>query len=115
MKEAKHFLRAPTVEKASPWTAVAFPTALAHVAEEVPTSFINVVAAAVDPLEIAASLETCGLSNAVVRSRFGHRDVFSLADQLYAGVEFRPAPAKDLRTRRPGGLPDLGRGIVFAT
>jgi hypothetical protein len=114
MKEGQHFLRSSTLEKA-PQRTVAFPAALAHVAEEAPTSLLNVVAAAVDPLEIAASLETCGMSNAVVRKRFGQRDVFSLAEQLYAGVEFRPVPAKDLRARRPGGLPDLGRGVVFAT
>ena len=42
------------------------------------------VAAAVHPHEIAASLETCGMSNSVVHKRFGQRDVFSLAEQLYA-------------------------------
>ena len=74
----------------------------------------EVVRAAVDPLEIAASLETCGLSNAVVHERFGYRDTFSLAEQLYSAVEFRAAPATELGANRPGGMPDLGRGLVFA-
>jgi hypothetical protein len=76
---------------------------------------LKVVAAAVDPLEIAASLETCGLSNAVVKDRFGYQDVFGLAQELYGSARFRAAPAKDPRTKRPGGIADLGRGVVFAT
>jgi hypothetical protein len=76
---------------------------------------LKVVAAAVDPLEIAASLETCGLSNAVVRDRFSHKDVFGLAQELYESTRFRAAPATDQRTKRPGGIVDLGRGVVFAT
>ena len=38
--------------------------ALATMAEEVPSSLFGIVESAVDPLEIAASLESCGLSNA---------------------------------------------------
>jgi len=97
-----------------PRVAVTVPVALAGFADAVPASLIDVVAAATDPLEIAASLETCGLSNAVVRRRFGQRDVFSFAERLFADVEFSAAPATDTRTKRPGGLPDLGRGFVFA-
>ncbi len=115
MKDSQHRPHGSAVEEASPLGETAFPGALAHVAEETPASLVTVVAAAVDPLEIAASLETCGLSNAVVRKRFGHRDVFSLAGELYGGVDVRPVPAKDLRTRRPGGLVDLGRGVIYAT
>ena len=89
-------------------------TSLEGMVREFPTSLLRVVSAAVDPLEIAASLETCGLSNAVVHERFGYRDTFSLAEQLYSTVEFRAAPATDLGTNRPGGMPDLGRGLVFA-
>jgi hypothetical protein len=74
----------------------------------------NVVAAAVDPLEIAASLETFGLSNAAVQKRFAYDDVFGLAQQLYAMAEFQPAPAASRRNVRQGGPLDLGRGIIFA-
>jgi hypothetical protein len=91
------------------------PAGLAAFNGDVPPLLLEVATAAVDPLEIAACLETCGLSNAVVKNRFGHNDVFGLAHQLYRSVQFRPAPATNVRERRPGGVVDLGRGIVFAT
>ncbi len=91
------------------------PPSLAAFTGEVPPLLLKVVTAAVDPLEIAASLETCGLSNAVVKDRFGHQDVFGLAQELYGSARFRGAPAKDPGTKRPGGIADLGRGVVFAT
>jgi hypothetical protein len=78
------------------------------------TLLANVVAAAVDPLEIAASLETFGLSNAAVQKRFSYNDVFGLAEELYTMAEFQPAPAAKRRNVRPGGPLDLGRGIIFA-
>jgi hypothetical protein len=93
---------------------VMLPDELAEVADENPSSLLDVIGAAVHPLEIAASLETCGLSNNVVHKRFGYRDVFSLAEHLYDSVRFRAAPVTDSRSQRPGGLPDLGRGVVFA-
>ena len=89
--------------------------ALATMAEEVPSSLFGIVESAVDPLEIAASLESCGLSNAVVRDRLGWKDVFTLAEQLYTEIQLRPAPASDLRPIRTGNLSDLGRGLVFAS
>lgn len=51
---------------------------------------------AVDPLEIAAGLEAHGISDRTA-SRFLHRDVFSLAEEMYARVprdaEAPPSPA----------------------
>ncbi len=90
------------------------PPALARMVSEAPVALHEVVNAAVDPLEIAASLETCGLSNTVVQDRYGQKDVFSLAEQLYATVELRGAPASNPGTRRSGDISDLARGIVFA-
>ncbi|MFI2201526.1 hypothetical protein ACH47Z_12285 [Streptomyces sp. NPDC020192] len=51
---------------------------------------------AVDPLEIAAGLEAHGITDRTA-ARFRHRDVFSLAEELYARVprgsgEARPGP-----------------------
>ena len=89
--------------------------ALSTIGGDVPASLLGVVAAAVDPLEIAASLETCGLSNAVVKDRFGWENVFSLAHQLYTEVELSAEPVSDPRPVRPGNITDLGRGLVFAT
>ncbi|CAL9445025.1 hypothetical protein SUDANB126_02349 [Streptomyces sp. enrichment culture] len=60
---------------------------------------------AVDPLEIAAGLEAHGVTDRTA-ARFRHRDVFSLAEELYARVprdgETRPAPA----TAAPGARAD---------
>ncbi|GAA2782375.1 hypothetical protein [Streptomyces showdoensis] len=59
---------------------------------------------AVDPLEIAAGLEAHGVTDRTA-ARFRHRDVFSLAEELYARVPrgeappARPAPAP----AAPGG------------
>lgn len=55
---------------------------------------------AVDPLEIAAGLEAHGLTDRTA-ARYRHRDVFSLAEELYARVPGAPRPA-------PSGLPQPG-------
>ncbi|MFJ4838781.1 hypothetical protein [Streptomyces sp. NPDC088746] len=59
---------------------------------------------AVDPLEIAAGLEAHGLTDRTA-ARYRHRDVFSLAEELYARVPgtARPVP------RTPGPQPDPGK------
>ncbi|MER6390350.1 hypothetical protein ABT236_17990 [Streptomyces sp. NPDC001523] len=46
---------------------------------------------AVDPLEIAAGLETHGITDRTA-ARFRHRDVFSLAEELYARTPRGDAP-----------------------
>ncbi|MEU0304083.1 hypothetical protein ABZ252_32250 [Streptomyces sp. NPDC006175] len=56
---------------------------------------------AVDPLEIAAGLEAHGLTDRTA-ARYRHRDVFSLAEELYARVPGTGRPA----TRAPGPQPD---------
>ncbi len=113
MTGAQTYLRSvPPVERVE--GDLALPPVLARMVSETPVALHEVIAAAVDPLEIAASLETCGLSNAVVQSRYGHKDVFGLADELYAAVELRGAPASDPGTKRSGDFSDLARGLVFA-
>ncbi len=47
-------------------------------------------AGAVDPLEIAAGLEAHGITDRVA-ARFRHRDVFTLAEELYARVPRQPS------------------------
>lgn len=56
---------------------------------------------AVDPLEIAAGLEAHGVTDRTA-ARFRHRDVFSLAEELYARVPRGEAAA-------PGAAPDQDR------
>ncbi|MEU6478308.1 hypothetical protein ABZ858_15725 [Streptomyces sp. NPDC047017] len=59
---------------------------------------------AVDPLEIAAGLEAHGVTDRTA-ARFRHRDVFSLAEEMYARVPRDtgpPAPPRDPAPARAG-------------
>ncbi|CAL9562576.1 hypothetical protein [Streptomyces sp. enrichment culture] len=69
---------------------------------------------AVDPLEIAAGLEAHGLTDRTA-ARFRHRDVFSLAEEMYARVPRggdTPARTEDAPAPRPGG--PRAAGVVLA-
>ncbi|MBT2546034.1 hypothetical protein J7E99_36570, partial [Streptomyces sp. ISL-44] len=66
---------------------------------------------AVDPLEIAAGLEAHGITDRTA-TRFRHRDVFSLAEELYARTPHGEVPAAAL-TRGPAG-PSALRGFGCA-
>nr|WP_203689329.1 hypothetical protein [Streptomyces sp. SID12488] len=74
------------------------------------------IAAAVHPDEIAALLESDGLSDDQIRERYGVRSSFALAEELYDRVERRypepDGPAHD--PWRTGLLGCLLRGVVFA-
>ncbi|MDT0342541.1 hypothetical protein [Streptomyces litchfieldiae] len=63
---------------------------------------------AVDPLEIAAGLEARGLTDRAA-ARFRHRDLFSLAEELYARAA-APAEADGPRRPRPRAA-DPGAGL----
>ncbi|MEU1909449.1 hypothetical protein ABZ550_36145, partial [Streptomyces hygroscopicus] len=60
-------------------------------------------ARAVDPLEIAVGLEAHGVTDRTA-ARFRHRDVFSLAEELYARVPRAEEPA-------PPPAPEPGRAL----
>ncbi|MGW5332847.1 hypothetical protein [Streptomyces bauhiniae] len=66
---------------------------------------------AVDPLEIAAGLESHGFTDRSA-ARYRHRDVFSLAEELYARVprDADPAPGPT-----PGPAPRIRTGWVLLT
>lgn len=74
------------------------------------------IAAAVHPDEIAAVLESDGLSDDQIRERYGLKNSFALAEELYDRVERRypepEGPAHD--PWRTGMLGCLLRGVVFA-
>lgn len=55
---------------------------------------------AVDPLEIAAGLEVHGVTDQTA-ARFRHRDVFSLAEELYARAPHPQAPVAPAAHTRP--------------
>jgi len=78
---------------------------------------------AVDPLEIAAGLEAHGVTDRTA-ARYRHRDVFSLAEELFArvpavagestatGSATGPAPARDVTTRAAWSLRALLPGAA---
>jgi hypothetical protein len=75
----------------------------------------SVVASALDPLEIAASLEAVGAGGWAVAGRFDRADVFELASLLHERVPFVPGRARsDDHLARPGSTVDLVRGAIFA-
>lgn len=78
--------------------------------------FGDFIAAAVHPDEIAALLESDGLSDDQIRERYGLKNSFALAEELYGRVERRyPEPVGPAHDPwRTGLLGCLLRGVVFA-
>ncbi|MFI2645367.1 hypothetical protein [Streptomyces sp. NPDC018610] len=73
------------------------------------------VGPAVHPYEVAALLEAEGLSADVIRHRYGHPDLFSLASALYERVPRTfPEPAPTTDPWRPDHVRCLLRGVLFA-
>ncbi|MFI1710516.1 hypothetical protein ACWDDN_11995 [Streptomyces griseoruber] len=73
------------------------------------------VGPAVHPYEVAALLEAEGLPAALIKERYGHPGLFSLAAALYERVPRtfpEPAPAADVW--RPDTVRCLLRGVLFA-
>ncbi|WP_309059817.1 hypothetical protein [Streptomyces sp.] len=70
---------------------------------------------AVHPYEVAALLEAEGLSADVIRQRYGHPNLFSLASALYERVPRAfPEPAPTPDPWRPDTVRCLLRGVLFA-
>jgi hypothetical protein len=65
---------------------------------------------AVDPLEIAAGLEAHGITDRAALTRFRHRDVFSLADELFARTPHPSATTGPLGPAAAGGHEPLPCG-----
>ncbi|MEV7420723.1 hypothetical protein [Streptomyces sp. NPDC089919] len=73
------------------------------------------VGPAVHPYEVAALLEADGLSADMIRSRYGHPDIFSLAAALYERVpRVFPEPPATADPWRPDTVRCLLRGVLFA-
>ncbi|MET9443788.1 hypothetical protein [Streptomyces sp. NPDC006610] len=73
------------------------------------------VGPAVHPYEVAALLEAEGLSAEVIRDRYGHPDLFSLATALYERVPRTfPEPPAAPDPWRPDTVRCLLRGVLFA-
>ncbi|WHM39032.1 hypothetical protein [Streptomyces sp. BPTC-684] len=76
----------------------------------------ELIAAAVHPDEVAAILESDGMTDAHIRTTYGRHDSFELAEDLYARVERRyPPAAGPAADPWHATLPAcLLRGLVFA-
>ncbi len=71
-------------------------------------------ATAVDSLEVAARLETHGMSSRVAVDSFGFPDVFTAAEAVYAAVPFADPDPPPPPSQPMGGPLDLLRGALFA-
>jgi hypothetical protein len=69
---------------------------------------------AVEPLEIAARLETHGVSSQVAADTFGLTDVFDAADAVYRSVPFDDVDPPVPPVQPKGGPRDLLRGALYA-
>ncbi|GAA4003332.1 hypothetical protein GCM10022384_57500 [Streptomyces marokkonensis] len=73
------------------------------------------VAPAVHPYEVAALLESEGLTGEVIQDRYGHPDLFSLATALYERVPRAfPDPPRPADPWRPDHVRCALRGALFA-
>ncbi|UUU36071.1 hypothetical protein JIX56_43045 [Streptomyces sp. CA-210063] len=73
------------------------------------------VGPAVHPYEVAALLEAEGLSASLIKERYGHPNLFSLASALYERVPRTfPEPAPTADPWRPDTVRCLLRGVLFA-
>ncbi|MFF8833408.1 hypothetical protein [Streptomyces sp. NPDC015131] len=88
---------------------------LAGPVDELAAELAGRAAPAVHPYEVAALLESEGLTGDQVRERYGHRDIFSLAEELYRRVPRAfpdPPPAAD--PWAPDHVRCALRGLLFA-
>ncbi|MEK8145615.1 hypothetical protein NKH18_42730 [Streptomyces sp. M10(2022)] len=73
------------------------------------------IAPAVHPYEVAALLESEGLTGEAIREKYGHTDLFSLATALYQRIPRTfPEPPRPADPWRPDHLRCALRGLLFA-
>ena len=75
---------------------------------------VEYCASAVDPLEVAARLETFGVSARVVRNRFGFPHVFAAAEVVYDTIPNLDIAVDDQDVPKMGRPMDLLRGALYA-
>jgi hypothetical protein len=75
----------------------------------------DVCVSAVDPLEIAAALESAGVTDSVARNRYARDDVFDLAETLHQRVPLRSrGEVTNGAQVVPPSVRRVGRGALFA-
>jgi hypothetical protein len=75
---------------------------------------VEFCASAVDPLEVAARLETFGVSARVVKNRFGFPHVFAAAEVVYDTIPNLDIAVEDKDVPLMGRPMDLLRGALYA-
>ncbi|SEG73461.1 hypothetical protein SAMN05444920_10483 [Nonomuraea solani] len=70
---------------------------------------------AVEPLQVAAMLESQGLNDKIAREKYGHDDVFSLAEAAYTHISTMTAPRPPAGTvlRRARPLAQMLHGLLY--
>ncbi|MFH9263083.1 hypothetical protein ACH4KN_02325 [Streptomyces sp. NPDC017546] len=87
----------------------------AEAVDELAAALADRTAPAVHPYEVAALLESEGLTGDVIREKYGHTDLFSLATALYRRVPRTfPEPPRPTDPWRPDHLRCALRGLLFA-
>ncbi|MBD0843795.1 hypothetical protein [Streptomyces sp. TRM68416] len=97
--------------------ALRLPRRTAHRAavDDLAAELADRIGPAVHPYEVAALLESEGLTAAVVQERYGHRDIFALASALFERVPRTfPEPVPTPDPWRPDHVRCLLRGLLFA-
>ncbi|WP_231626861.1 hypothetical protein [Streptomyces apocyni] len=94
----------PKASQASPASRAAGRRAGADPVKALMHRYQALCARAVDPLDIAAGLEAHGMTDRTA-ARFRHRDVFSLAEEMYARVPRDSAPQADAPSPASAGAP----------
>ncbi|WP_435296351.1 hypothetical protein [Streptomyces sp. YPW6] len=89
--------------------------ARAEAVDELAAALADRIAPAVHPYEVAALLESEGLTGDVIREKYGHADLFSLATALYRRVPRTfPEPPRPADPWRPDHVRCAMRGLLFA-
>lgn len=87
-----------------------------HLLDRLSRRLDRVCSTAVDALQIAAMLESDGISDRIAREEYGFTDVFELAEELYRRVPARPLPrlavVQDNGARRMRR--EISKGLLFA-
>lgn len=71
---------------------------------------------AVEPLQVAAMLESQGLNDKIARERYGHADVFSLAETAYSHIKAMdaPPPRAGVLLKRARPAAQMLHGLLYA-
>ncbi|WP_018353062.1 hypothetical protein [Longispora albida] len=68
---------------------------------------------AIDPLQIAAMLESDGMTDRMAEDGYGYRDVFGLAEEVYRRLPRKGPGPPEPRTDRAQAVRELSHGLLY--